>query len=301
MTYTRGRSNPGLGSGPPRFPGTFILSFREAAAGLSWQIRRWLGEAVECLDPAGKERTVGLENLYRQARRVPREEWPALIREFLTAASGDVDLPADLGQVADQILVRLGRPLTGLPGGLRAWSQSIAVTDFVLNLVIDYPRSMSYVTEELVAESGRPGDDWLEQAVRNLRARTPADAFQVIHEPSGLLLCAVADAYDSARVLLLDTLLPDANELGYFVGVPCRDELLVLPVNPRTFRHVHLVRILAEKSHGGDPYPISDQVYWVRGTVWHPFPIDVGENEVSVRPPPEFLPLLEQLRPAEEA
>ncbi len=300
MTYARGRTNPKLGSGSPRFPGTFILALREAAAGLGWQVGRWRGEAIECLDAQGKERLVGLDNLYRQARHVPRAEWPALVTEFLTAASGEVELPADLASVADQLLVRLGRPLTGLPEGLRTWSQPVAGTDFVLNLVIDFPRSMSYVTQELVAESGRPEDEWLARAVANLRQRTPADAFQVIHEPSGLMLCAVADAYDSARVLLLDAVLPRESEWGHFVGLPCRDELLVLPVTRRAFRHVHLLRILAEKSYGSDPYPISDQVYWLSGTVWHSFPIEVGEKEVNVRPPREFLPILEHLRPGSE-
>ncbi len=43
---SRSRSDPGFGFGPPRYPGTFLLAFRQALAGLHWQARRWLGHAV---------------------------------------------------------------------------------------------------------------------------------------------------------------------------------------------------------------------------------------------------------------
>jgi hypothetical protein len=303
MPYSRGRSNPGQGSGSPRYPGTFLLALREAAAGLGWQVQRSLGAAVVFLDADRHERTVGLDNLYREARRVPREEWPGLMAEFLAAAlaaEGEADLPKDLASVGERLLVRVGRPLVGLPEGLRTWAQPIAGTDFVQNLVIDYPHSMSYVTEELVADSGKPAAVWLERALANLRDRTPDDAVAVIHEPSGLRLCAVGDAYDSARVLLLDALLPENADLGSFVALPCRDELLVLPVTAPGFAQIHLLHLLAAKSFASDPYPISEQVYWVRGGVWHPFGIEVGEKNVNVRPPPEFLTILERISPPGE-
>src|SRR5947209_6579609 len=168
MPYSRGRSNPGQGAGTPRYPGTFVLALRAAAEGLGWQVRRWHGGAVVFVDGESQERTVGLDNLYREARRVPREEWPSLIAEFLgaaLAAEGEAELPKDLASVADRLLVRVGKPLTGLPEGLRTWSQPIADTDLVLNLVIDSPRSMSYVTEEVVADSGQPASVWVERAL----------------------------------------------------------------------------------------------------------------------------------------
>src|SRR5689334_16800183 len=49
----RNRCHPGKGASAPRYPGTFLLAFREAAAGMNWQVRRWLGGAVECLDAEG--------------------------------------------------------------------------------------------------------------------------------------------------------------------------------------------------------------------------------------------------------
>jgi hypothetical protein len=280
-----------------------MLAVREAIADLNWRVSRWLGDTIECLDAEGREHVVGLENVYRRARRLPREEWPGLIAEFLASvqvAEQAENQPAELAAVADQLLVRLGRPFTALPNGTRVWSQALAGTDFGVNLVIDFPRSMSYVTEQLVQDSGRTGDEWLERALANLRARTPADCFQEIHEESGMLLCGVADAYDASRALILDALLPESAALGWFIALPGRDELLILPVTPRAFPHVHLLKILALKNFKSAPYPISEEVFWIQEGVWRHFPIEVGAQEISIRPPKEFLPLLEQLSPPEK-
>src|SRR6266566_3496770 len=205
---SRGRSNPGHGSTPPKYPGTFLLAFREAVA--------------------------GLENLFRRARQRERETWPALITEFLqtvTAGGENEAMPAELAAAADQLLVRLGQPLNAMPNEARVWSQPLAGTDLCINLVIDFPNRMFYVTEKLVEDSGKPGEEWLERALANLRARTPADCFEGIHEESDMRLCNVGDAYDSSRALLLSTLLPDAQTLGCFVTLPSRDELIVLPIS----------------------------------------------------------------------
>jgi hypothetical protein len=299
----RGRSDPGHGSGAPRYPGTFLLAFREAAAGMNWQVRRWIGDMVECADAQGKDHMIGLENLYRRARRAQRQEWPDLIGEFLRTVSGadqGEGLPTDLAAVSGQLLVRLGHPLKVMPQDAKVWSQPLAGTDLCLNLVIDYPNRMSYVTEQLVADSGIPGADWLERGLANLRARTPPDCFQVIHEESGMLLAGVADAYDSSRALLLEQLLPQARSEGYFVILPGRDELLVLPVTLKAIPHVHLLKVLAEKNFKSVPYPISDQVYWVHRGVWRLFPIDVRAKEVTVQPPPEFEDILDRLVPRQD-
>src|SRR5262249_12665081 len=157
-----------------------------------------------------------------------RASWPGLIGEFLLTVNA-VDqpgLPTDLDAVADQVLVRLGLP-PKMPEHSRVWSEPLVGTDLVMNLVVDYPNRMCYVTENLVRDSGRPGTHWLERAVANLQARTPPNAFQVMHEESGLLLCNVADAYDSARALLLDVVLSQTGPDGWFVALPGRDQLLI--------------------------------------------------------------------------
>jgi hypothetical protein len=295
----RSRSHPGQGSPPPRYPGSFLLALREALAALGWQVRRWLGNAVECVDGEGREQVVGLENLYRRARREDRAGWPELIAGFLRSVHGEQfeNPPQDLAEVADRILVRIGQPLASRTGELEVWSQPLPDTGLSLTLVVDYPRSMFYVTTKMVADSGRPGEAWLERALANLQALTPADCFQVLHAESGLRQCGVGDAYDSSRILLLDALLPEGRADGYFAALPGRDELLVLPVTVAGLAHVPLLKTLAEKNFKTAPYPITDQVFWIQGGVWRRFAIEIRGERVTVQPPAEFMEVLKRLIP----
>jgi hypothetical protein len=298
MNYPK-RHHPGQGSPSPRYPGTFLMVLREGLAAAGWKVQRWLGSAVECVDDKGREQVVGLENLYRRARREDRSGWPELIASFLASVHAEqLDKPPQaLTEVADRLLVRIGQPLPKRPDGPDVWFEPLADTGLGLVLVIDYPRSMYYVTTKMVADSGSPGAVWLEQARTNLQARTPADCFTIIHQESGMRQCAVGDAYDSSRVLLLDTLLPETRVDGCFAALPGRDELLVLPVTAAGLTHVPMLKALAEKNYRTAPYPITDQVYWIVGGVWRPFAIDIRGKEVEVLPPPEFLEVLQRLVP----
>jgi hypothetical protein len=295
---SRHRSDPGSGSGAPRFPGTFLLAFREAAAGLGWQVRRWLGDAVECVDVEGREQVVGLENLYRRAKRAERADWTELITGFLqTSQMGPIDdPPKDLAKVADQILVRLGPPLA-TQDGPEVWQLPIDGTALCMSLVIDFPQSMFYVTVEMVENSEKAGEEWLEQAIENLLKKTPPESFQVVHEESGLRQSCVGDAYDSSRVLVLGELVPEGRPHGVMVALPGRDELLVMPVTKVSLQFLPLLKVAAEKNYKNAPYPISDEVFWIREGKWHLFQIQVRNQQANIQPPEAFLPILQELLP----
>lgn len=292
----RRRSDPGFGSGPPKYPGTFLLAFREAAASADMKIVRYLGHSVACVDAQGREQTVGLENLFRRARQVERSDWPALIANFLRTAdlsSLEGQLGADLETLSEQVLVRLGK---GVPQEMGAWEVELPGSELVLNLVIDYPSRMVYVTRDQVEKSGKPGDDWLAAALDNLMERTPDDCLELIDEESGILLGNVGDAYDAARALLLDQLLPDHKADGYFVGLPSRDQLLVLPVVKEAVVFLYLLKGIVEKEHKSSPYPISNEIHWVRDGAWHVFPVevDVAGKRLSLTPPDDLVPILDR-------
>lgn len=293
-----GRGNPGLGSGPPRYTGSFLLAFRDGLARIRWQMQRLVGDIAYCADAEGREHVVGVENLYRRCRRSPRETWHELVDDFLRTVQ-DVEqsenVPADLERVATQLLPRIGHPIFLGPEQVKVWHHPLVANDLVTNLVIDYPDRMCYVTEPLVADSGRPGADWLEQAKANLLARTPADCIRVIHDESGMRACGVGDAYDSSRALLMDRLLPEFSKSGYLLIVPGRDELLILPVTAQAIPHIHLMKVLAEKNFRTAPYPISDEVFWLHEGTWHRFPIALQSQEVTVQPPAAFVEVLSRL------
>jgi hypothetical protein len=294
------RSDPGQGSGPSRYPGTFLLAVREALANLNWEIRRLSGGTVQCVDAQGREQTIGLENIYRRARREDRAHWPELIAGFLGSVPSEQldNPPTDLAAVADRLLVRLGPPLEKHRELI--WFQPLVEPNLGLSLVIDYPQSMSYVTEQMVSESDKPGSVWLERAVENLAAQTPDDCLQIIHHDSGLRLCAIGDAYDSSRALLLDRLLPETVPDGCLVAIPSRDELLVLPLTAAGLPQIPALKAIAEKSYKSAPYSISEEIYWIRGGQWFLFAVEIKGDNFTVSPPPDFLEVLQRIAPMEK-
>ncbi len=298
----RDRYNPGWGFGGPRYPGTFLLALQEAFEALRWQSRRWLPAAVECVDAEVREQLLGLENLYRRVRREERPGWPGLLTELLGSVPHEAlgAEPPELEKVVERLLVRLGPPFARQQEEADVWCQAVVGQHLVASLVVDYPNSMMYVTEKMVADSGKPGEYWFEQAMENLRELTPEHCLELAHEASGLLQCEVRDAYDSSRALMLDDLLPGYEEHGFFVAIPGRDHLLILPVSARAVGFLPWLRVLAERNHRNYPYPISPEVFWVRQGIWHLIQVDLRGPHPTVSPPPEFLPVLESLAPTSE-
>jgi hypothetical protein len=100
--------------------------------------------------------------------------------------------------------------------------------------------------------------------------------------------------------MLLDDLLPAGRGDGFFVAVPTRDQLLVLPVTKEALGFIHLVKVLTARNFKSAPYPISAEVYWVRGGRWRPFQVDFDGERVVLGPPEEFAEVLERLGPPED-
>jgi hypothetical protein len=240
---------------------------------------------------------LGLENLFRRLRAEARAEWPGLIVEMLRAVPPEPAATPTLDEVAERILLRLGPPFGSGAEAREVWYQPLVGKRLGVTLVIDHPNSMSYVTSQQIADSGQDAQEWVERAVANLRAKTPADCVASIHADTGLRHCEVGDAYDSSRAMILDWMLPGHDDNGFFVALPGRDQLLVLPVSQETLAHVVWLRAVAARTHQTVPYPISGEVFWVRQGVWHPFSITIQTKGAVVAPPPEFAEVLQRIAP----
>jgi hypothetical protein len=193
--------------------------------------------------------------------------------------------------------VRLGPPFAHRTGDPEIWSQPLIDGQLVALLVIDYPTSMSYVSQKLIAASGKDASVWYDRALENLAARTTPEGVQCVHEDSGLLQSQVGDAYDSSRALLLDSLCPGHEDNGYFVIVPGRDHLLFVPIASETMVVAPWLRAIAGKTYRDMPYPISPELFWVRRGVWHLFGIETEGDDILVKPPPEFADVIARLQP----
>lgn len=95
--------------------------------------------------------------------------------------------------------------------------------------------------------------------------------------------------------MLLDDLLPQGRNDGYFVAVPGRDQLLVLPVTRNALGFLQLLKVLSGRNFKSAPYPLSSEVFWVRGGRWHLFHVDYDGERLVLGPPEEFTEVLERL------
>jgi hypothetical protein len=271
----------------------FRLAFARELRAFGYTATRWDADGLDCVAPDGQSQSLGLSNLWRRARTQKPEEWTQAIRDFLSVVErswGEGDLALDsLDEAADRLMVRIGQPYeTG--AGVSPWRKRLPGTDLAIHLVIDSAKYMKYVTTDLMEQSDRPPGDWLDLALENLRERTPADYLKVLDDESGILWGCQCDSYDASRALILSEI-RDPGPAGWLLCIPNRDLIFALPATLDHVPHFHLLKVLAEKNHQREPYPISDEVYWVRGRRWEVFSVELGE-QVTITPSEEFVKAL---------
>jgi len=281
-------------AGPAPYPKAFIQCVEATLSQLGLSVKSWDGEHLSVINDEGKDSRVYLGNLFRRTQNHPPDDWPDMILHFLRHITAPMDeIPDDLHNCPQQLMPRIGQPIDLPMDKERPWSQSLNETDLCLNLVIDYPDRMAYVMERMVDASGEPAQHWVEIAMDNLAQRTTGEWVHVIDEESGISCSTVNDSYDAARALILERLLPDKSEHGFFVLLLGRDHLFFMPVNSETMARVHVLRLLGENNVKKTPYAISDEVFWVNQGEWYHFPIEVQDERVIVTPPDAFLQALD--------
>ena len=272
-----------------------------------WQFRAWVVREVEKMgldildwrdggldatDAKGEKRFIGLANLFRRVCSSPSEVSEQIVRNFFESAQVDTQgesplLPDSIDDAAEQLRIRIGKPFTD--DDKAPWSMTLpGLDELALNLVVDYPTMMAFVTKPMMEASSAGPEHWLERGLDNVRKAAPENWLQLMHEKEGLWLGHVEDSYDAARALAICEL-TGSDELGWLIAIPARDWLFARKVDREGLQFFHFLKIFAERAYGEQPYPISDQVYWVRpGNRWMRFPIQVEDNQVTVSPPPEF-------------
>jgi hypothetical protein len=149
----------------------------------------------------------------------------------------------------------------------------------------------------MIASSGQPAEHWFQRGIANLRDKSAPTCFAPVHDESGLLQAQASDAYDSSRALLVDDLIPGHEENGFYVIVPGRDHCFVLPITAESLMLGPWMRSIAIKMCKDMPYPISPELFWVRGGLWHHFFIEETGGELQVTPPAAFVDVMERVRP----
>ena len=301
MSDPSGFDHPG-GGPPSAMPSGFRAAVTSALAGMGYSVVGWEPDGVNVIAPdKDGEQFIGLSNLHRRAKGAEKAEWPHMIREFLGRVTGAItgtDIPEDLTTISGRLRPRVGKPFTR-EGKAHPWGIPLAGTDLEINLVIDFPNTMAYVTDDMLEKTGKAGEDLLALALSNLRAQTPPDFFDKVSEELNIYVGHSGDGYDAARALLIDDLLPD-SPAGFWVVIPSREELAVWPVSFAALAKIHVIKMFAQDNYRDHAYPVTDEVFWVWQGMWYPFGITIDDKNVTVSPPDEFLPVLQQLECGED-
>jgi hypothetical protein len=230
---------------------------------------------------------IGLVNLCRRTAVADRAEWPGMIREFLAHSAAFLKappLPDDLTTISARLRPRLGRPCDRTDR-TPPWGIPLPGTGLEINLVVDFPHGMVYVTEPMLARSRKRGEDLLDVGLENLRAATPPDYFERASDELDVYIGHLGDGYDAARALLIEELMPDAPA-GFWVAIPSREELAVWPVSFPALGRVHALKMYAEENFHKHAYAVSAAVFWVWRGTWYEFGIALGDEVVLDAPEP---------------
>jgi hypothetical protein len=291
---------------PGKHSATLPSGFRAAVthelSGFGYTVVDWEAEGVNVNPPGSTETSeerkhyIGLSNLYRRAKAAERSEWPGMIREFLEHIAGTCNGPAipdDLATIAAQLRPRLGLPFSR-ETRTHPWGIPLPGTGLEINLVIDYPNTMAYVTEDMLEKTSQSVEDLLDIALANLRESTGKDFFERVSEELDIFVGHSGDGYDAARALLIDDLLPE-SPAGFLVAIPSRDELVAWPVSFAALEKIHVIKLFAADNFREHAYPITDDVFWLWRGSWHNFGIHTDEKNVTIFPPDEFMKALKEL------
>jgi len=259
-------------------------------------LKEWRDDGLEVERDDGQHQFIGLANLYRRVITNPAELSERLVREFFTNAHvADTDqlqqIPDNLEDAADKVRARISRPYGDAEHA--PWTVQLdEADDLVVSLVLDFPTMMAFVTKPMADRSDTPMDEWVRRGIENLKAAAPEGWLQLAQEQEGIWIGHANDSYDAARALILCDA-TDSDDLGWMVAIPARDWLFARKVNHDGLQFFHLLKVGAERAFAEQPYPISDEVYWVRpGNRWVRFPMRIEGHQVTVTPPAEFIDAL---------
>ncbi len=283
-------------SASPPFPDDFRAAVTAQLSAAGFAVIDWERTGVNVRPASGGDgQYIGLANLHRRAKAVDSATWPTMIREFidrLTRAKVQ-DIPADISTVADRLRPRLGQPFDRTQA--HPWGIPLPGTGLEITMVIDFPMTMAFVTDDMLARSRKKGEDLLDTALDNLRAATPGDYFERASDELDIYIGHAGDGYDAARALLVEELLPDCPA-GIWVAIPSREELAVWPVSFSALGRIHVLKMFAEENFREHAYPVSDEVFWVWHGVWYRFGITLKDNDLVIDAPDPFGEALRELQ-----
>jgi len=127
------------------------------------------------------------------------------------------------------------------------------------------------------------------------RSTAPTDVLPVDTLP-GLFVLVADDGLAASRMCMLPELIRPAPLGGLVVAVPGPDQLMCVPMH--SAGSIDALQILASAlGHAAThrEYVLSDQLFWFDGELWIPVPVQYGDADITVLPPPGFVATVNRL------
>ncbi|MEV0294964.1 hypothetical protein [Nocardia sp. NPDC050710] len=281
-----------------------LMSLAVAAAHqLGYSCRIAAADDVVLSGPTG-DVLVGLTNLRRMAADEPREQWPALVADYLSTGLIDMDTDHEPLDTTDFAMMRglIRTRLYSADGGAPDVVHRRIAPGLVQRVLIDRVHTMAPVTYPMLDGWPIDAEDLFELAERNTRADGPLEV--VTHDFDSprsahieiTMLCGISD-YITAHAKWLGHDYPVAGAAGAVFVVPSQRHIYAHPVaDMHVIRATTLLAQLAVLEYTQRPWPVSQDVYW-----WHHDTIDLAasiENngdQLCIYPSDDFLATLDRL------
>lgn len=249
-----------------------LLSLAVAAAHqLGYTCRVEAQDDMVLSGPSGQV-LVELTNLRRMAAGEPREQWPALVADYLSTGLIELDVahdPLDTGDFGSMRTLLRTRWYSADADPRDAVWRAVA-PGLAQRLLIDQVHTMAPVTRAMTRAWSVAEEDLFELAEANTRGDGPLDLvthpFENPHADriDIAMLCGQSD-YITAHARWLGEDYPVAGPAGVVFVVPSQRHIYAYPVaDARIRRATTLLAQLAVLEYTERPWPVSPDIYW-----WH--------------------------------
>ena len=209
---------------------------------------------------------LGLTNIVKSLRGVPRSEWERVIEPYLPLFAAHPEVPKDYAIARRDLRIRLD-PDASQPG----WAAYRPVCDGLDQMLV-YKTDCGALTvgEQVIEDWGVAPDEVWAEALEHTIWDEPRD--RRILEKGLVRLVWVRHSFFASSVLLsLDHLLSPGNRFGAVVMAPIRDALLYAEVNDEQVVHAAAAMIeVGGRWYVDEPGAISADLFWYRKTSGEP-------------------------------
>jgi hypothetical protein len=158
------------------------------------------------------------------------------------------------------------------------------------SVALDDDGCVTPLTAADVETLGRSHEELLEHGAELVRRTTSPTDLRAVDTLPGMFVLLSGDGLAASRLRLLPELYPRLPLGGLVTAVPGPDQLLVVPmVSAGSMDALQMLASALGHAATHREFVLSDQLFWFDGERWMTIPVEHGEEDITVLPPPAFV------------